>query len=199
MVSAAREAENQEKEWIDHRHSKGIRFRIRGLPHGDSPVCLKFDASELDFAAFSDSASIEGIVHREGDRLDLNAIVSAEGAFECTRCAEPFRSVISAPLKLHFVPENLGQPAGDPDVQTYDPVGTSELDLLPDVRDALILAIPMKHLCRSNCKGLCPTCGKNRNLESCNCSETGEEIGALAALKGLRERLRAEENPVRNN
>ena len=176
-----------------------IRFRIRGLQQGESPIQQTFEASALDFPAFSGSGSITGTVRRTGDRIDLETTVSAEGSFECTRCADPFHRIISTPLALHLVPERLGQPAGDPDVHTYDPIASADIDLTQDVRDALILAIPMKNLCRAGCKGLCPICGKNWNIEPCACKEPNEEIGGIAALKGLRERLRAEENPVRSN
>ena len=171
-----------------------IFLKVRGLAQGENPISLNFDASLLDFPGFSGKGILTGTLKRSGDRLDMQADASAEGEFECTRCAEPFHDSIAAPLRLQFVPPSLAQEEGDPNVHTYDPVGASEIDILPDIRDALILAIPMIHLCRPNCKGLCPVCGKNWNREECSCSEFEEEIGALAALNGLRERLRAEEN-----
>lgn len=171
-----------------------ILIKNRGLAQGENPISLTFDASLLDYPGFQGKGMLSGMLKRSGDRLDLQAEVFAEGEFECTRCADSFHDRISAPLMLHFVPPILDQEEGDPNVHTYDPVGTSEIDLLPDIRDALILAIPMKHLCRPDCKGLCPACGKNWNREECACRDSEEAIGALAALKGLRERLRAEEN-----
>ena len=200
MGAAVKDHNTHEKEGKNgSHHSPAIRFRIRGLQQGESPIQIGFNAGVLDFAAFSGSGLVKGTVRRTGDRIDLNATVSTEGSFECTRCAEPFRRMISTPLKLHLVPEQLAQVGGEPDVHTYDPVASADIDLMPDVRDALILAIPMKNLCREVCKGLCPICGKNWNNESCTCEEQSEEIGGLAALKSLRERLRAEENPVQEN
>ncbi|HET6402858.1 MAG TPA: DUF177 domain-containing protein [Candidatus Kapabacteria bacterium] len=174
--------------------TSGILIKVRGLAQGENPISLTFDASLLDYPGFHGKGMLSGTLKRMGDRLDLQAEVSAAGEFECTRCADTFQDRISAPLRLQFVPPSLAQEEGDPNVHTYDPVGASEIDILQDVRDALVLAIPMKHLCRPDCKGLCPVCGKNWNREECSCSDSEEEIGALAALKGLRERLRAEEN-----
>jgi uncharacterized protein len=171
-----------------------IFLKVRGLAQGENSISLSFDASLLDFTAFSGKGTLIGTLKRSGDRLDMHAEVFAEGEFECTRCADNFHERISTPLRLQFVPPSLAQEEEDPNVHAYDPVGASEIDILPDIRDALVLAIPMKHLCRTDCKGLCPVCGKNWNREECSCSESEEEIGALAALKGLRERLRAEEN-----
>ncbi|MDR2669362.1 MAG: DUF177 domain-containing protein [Desulfovibrio sp.] len=47
------------------------------------------------------------------------------------------------------------------------------------------LALPIKPLCRENCLGLCPICGKNRNLESCSCDTDGTDprLSVLRALK----------------
>jgi uncharacterized protein len=171
-----------------------VFLKVRGLAQGENPISLGFDAKVLDFPGFSGNGTLSGMLVRSGDRLDLQASVSAEGEFECTRCADSFHDRILAPLRLQFVPPSLAQEEGDPNVHVYDPVGTSEIDILPDIRDAVILAIPMKHLCRPDCRGLCPVCGKNWNREECACSESEEQSGALAALKGLRERLRAEEN-----
>jgi len=43
--------------------------------------------------------------------------------------------------------------------------------LLEDaVREQVLLSVPLKVVCREECKGLCPTCGKNRNAESCGCA-----------------------------
>jgi len=171
-----------------------VSIKVRGLDQGENPISLLFDATLLEHPGFHGKGVLSGTIRRMGDRLDLQAEVSAEGEFECTRCADTFQDRISAPLILQLVPPNLAQEDGDPNVHPYDPVGASEIDILPDIRDALVLAIPMQHLCRPDCKGLCPVCGKNWNREECDCSESEEEIGALAALKGLRERLRAEEN-----
>ena len=202
MSNKAWRDNTESRQNVNHKNpvtplSKGISsisIKVRGLAQGENPISQKFDASVLDYPEFQGKGMLSGALWLIGDRIKLQAEVSAEGEFECTRCADVFHERISAPFELQFVPPNLEQEEGDPNVHTYDPVGTSEIDILPDIRDALILAIPMKHLCRPDCKGLCPVCGKNWNREECMCSDSEEAIGGLAALKGLRERLRAEEN-----
>ncbi len=173
---------------------KSIPIKVRGLAQGETPVSLNFDAALLDYPPFTATGTMEGILTRDGDRIDLLAKATAVGEFECTRCADSFHARITAPLSLHFVPPQLEPNEGDPDVHVYDPLSTSEIDILPDIRDALILAIPMVHFCRPDCKGICPTCGKNLNREHCDCHQESEGAVAWAALNTLRERLRAEEN-----
>ncbi len=91
----------------------------------------------------------------------------------CGRCLEPVKRKIESPeLSLFF--EN---PPGE------------ELDLTPEVREELLLELPMNLLCSESCRGLCPHCGVNRNLESCDCAEeetsaSGEE-SPWRALDGL--------------
>ena len=46
----------------------------------------------------------------------------------------------------------------------------NEIDLTEFVHDTLLLAVPMKILCREDCRGLCPVCGVNRNQTDCQCS-----------------------------
>ena len=61
--------------------------------------------------------------------------------------------------------------------------------LLEDVlREQVLLALPLRAVCREDCKGLCPHCGKNLNLEQCNCAEPLEDP-RWSVLKDLKEQL----------
>ena len=44
-----------------------------------------------------------------------------------------------------------------------------KIDVTPAIRDTILLAIPIKTLCKPHCKGLCPICGKNLNEGDCKC------------------------------
>ncbi|HWS47003.1 MAG TPA: DUF177 domain-containing protein, partial [Acidimicrobiia bacterium] len=44
------------------------------------------------------------------------------------------------------------------------------VDLEPLVRDALVLELPAVPLCRDDCRGLCPSCGIDRNAATCDCA-----------------------------
>ncbi|MFN3694656.1 MAG: YceD family protein, partial [Ignavibacterium sp.] len=57
---------------------------------------------------------------------------------------------------------------------TYIKRETDKIDFDNDVREFAILAIPMKKLCKEDCKGLCPRCGADLNFEQCTCPK--EEI-----------------------
>ena len=56
------------------------------------------------------------------------------------------------------------------DTRTAFFTGT-QLALGEVLREQVLLALPMKALCQVDCKGLCPTCGTNLNLNNCNCPD----------------------------
>jgi uncharacterized protein len=61
--------------------------------------------------------------------------------------------------------------------------------LLEDVlREQVLLALPLKAICREDCKGFCPHCGRNLNQEQCNCTEPLDDL-RWSALKDIREKL----------
>jgi len=71
--------------------------------------------------------------------------------------------------------------------ETYEIAGET-IDLVPLVRDAIVLALPMNPLCRADCKGLCPVCGADRNRV--DCGHTGERVDIRwGPLAGLREQM----------
>jgi uncharacterized protein len=59
-----------------------------------------------------------------------------------------------------------------------------QIDLIELLREQFYLALPMKPLCREDCRGLCPQCGVNRNTGTCECAP-GWDDPRLAPLKGL--------------
>ncbi len=71
--------------------------------------------------------------------------------------------------------------ADDLDLDFYD---NDELNLSALVETETTLALPMKPLCRPECRGLCPTCGANRNAVACSCEPRPPDprLGALGDL-----------------
>jgi len=114
----------------------------------------------------------------------------------CSRCAEDFEQPICVALDAIYLPmdevtstraKELEE--GEVDVYPYtDPV----IELTQMVRDKLLLSMPLQPHCTIGCKGLCPSCGVNRNVVSCQCGE--ERLGSpFEALKEFRAHGRGEE------
>ena len=109
----------------------------------------------------------------------------------CSRCVEPFRMPVTVPFDVHYLPVVAVPGDSEREVQEGD-LATAfyendaiELDDL--IREQIYLSLPMKPLCTDDCGGLCPTCGRNLNSGSCECSPTWDDP-RLAALKALRKR-----------
>jgi uncharacterized protein len=60
-----------------------------------------------------------------------------------------------------------------------------EIDLTDAVQEQLLLSLPMQPLCRKDCRGICPTCGADRNRQACSCRNASKE-GPFAALRRLK-------------
>ncbi|HKJ02985.1 MAG TPA: DUF177 domain-containing protein, partial [Longimicrobiales bacterium] len=72
----------------------------------------------------------------------------------------------------------------DGDVRLFDD-HVPELDLSDSVREEILLAVDLFVVCDPECRGLCPQCGVNRNVETCSCTtdESDPRWDALRALK----------------
>ena len=122
---------------------------------------------------------IKGEVVGTGEAVNVTATVTAVAHSRCSRCLEPIALPVSASVDENFV--RTPDPE-DPD--QYELLG-HQIDLDPLVKDALLLEIPIRFLCREDCKGLCPVCGVNRNLVSCTCHEGVEKANPFSALKDM--------------
>ena len=88
----------------------------------------------------------------------------------CRRCLEPVEQPFALPVRFLFVPaDETGRAEDDGEVRTFPP-HLVELDMTGPLREEFVLAAPLYAECRSDCKGLCPGCGSNRNLAPCECS-----------------------------
>ncbi len=108
------------------------------------------------------------------DEYLVKVEVKGEGNFNCDRCRESItRSIQGLVQTLYTFDRTKYGEANTDDIHLLSG-SEQEVDIRQDVRDALILAVPTKILCREDCLGLCPQCGANLNKKKCKCSN--EEI-----------------------
>ena len=115
-------------------------------------------------------------VRKDARKVRLVGRVTTTLECSCSRCLEPFAVPVDAPIDLLFLPAEQNTGTGEQEVGDDD-LGVSYyrddvIDLAEVMREQFYLALPMKPLCREDCKGLCPVCGINRNRETCTCEET---------------------------
>lgn len=117
---------------------------------------------------------------------------STQLELRCARCLEPVLRDVAGDFDLVYRP--LGADAGveersvrgaETDIAYYQGEGL----LLEDVlREQVLLAVPFKAVCNEACKGLCPRCGTNLNLENCACQPVPD--ARWGALHEIREKLK---------
>lgn len=132
-------------------------------------------------------------------RVDRGVMVTAElvvsADLECSRCLTRFSQPVTIAFDEEFVPERdmiTGEATPDLDADDFRIDETHHLDLSEAVRQYEQSALPLGPLCSTECAGLCPTCGQNRNEHDCDCARDPGD-GRWSSLAGLADRLRSEE------
>jgi DUF177 domain-containing protein len=109
-------------------------------------------------------APIHVDVHLESvnDGVLVTGTVAATWHGECRRCLEAAGATAVAEIEERYQYE-----VTDPDAS---PIENEQLDLVPLVRETVLLELPDAPLCRPECAGLCPACGINLNTGTCDCT-----------------------------
>jgi len=141
-------------------------------------------------------ASKSGEVYRAGGDLNITRtgrglFVSGELSIEnkgiCGRCLEPFKYSSKLKVDEEFLPRidiNTGLPVEAKD-EAFLIDEHHQIDLGDVIYQYACMSVPMKLLCKEDCAGICPTCGKNLNKGKCNCPRKVEDK-RWAKLSALR-------------
>ena len=155
-----------------------MQFNVSQLMREPSGSSRSFEIDE-EFAStmIGQSQRLKGMVNllRTDQGVWLSAKLESEALCSCSRCLSGYMQ----PFEMTIEEECL--PMGWSDVEvaealsrtgTEERVGIDEdqiLDLTEAVRQYTVLSVPMKQLCRDDCKGICSKCGANLNEASCQC------------------------------
>jgi uncharacterized protein len=140
------------------------------------------------------------VLHEHRGPKDIVADIRLKGTFSgkfqvpCARCVEPVQIPLAAEYDLIFRPSEAdSEPLERSITAPETEIGYYQGDslLLEDVlREQVLLSLPVRTLCKPDCKGLCPRCGQNRNTQPCHCDE-GPADPRWEALSGLRDRIKS--------
>jgi uncharacterized protein len=163
--------------------SAPLRIPVADLLRKPGAVCdLDVSARVADLgtgaARVPDDAPMRvlGTLERIGEGIVVRGTIHAPWQAVCSRCLTPVAGEIAVHVDELFETAPL---AGE----TYQ-LDDDTVDLLPLVRDALLLDLPTAPLCRDDCAGICPQCGADRNVTACECV-TDEPDPRWAALRSL--------------
>lgn len=114
------------------------------------------------------AVKVTGRLSRTGTgQIYWHGRIAGDVTVECRRCLSDAHAHVTDESHIIFSEPNETT-EDDPDVYLLEP-GARELDLRPAIREEWLLAQPRYVLCRDDCKGLCPRCGKDLNDGPCDC------------------------------
>jgi uncharacterized protein len=131
---------------------------------------------------------IKGILKGISDRVvEFNGTVDTSIQMRCARCLRPVVQPLHIEIRQRFVkgPQDKDlMVLSDEDDFDILPIVNDRVDLDDTIHYEVQLGVPMRVLCKEDCKGLCPICGKDLNEGPCNCKEDDSDP-RWDALKNL--------------
>ena len=117
---------------------------------------------------------------------------ATEVELRCARCVEAVSLPLSGDFDLLYRPLSTMQREDDVSInEAESEIGYYKgegVELEEVLKEQIFLAVPMQILCSEDCKGLCPNCGQNKNVASCDCKKTSDP--RWAALADLKDKLK---------
>ncbi len=146
---------------------------------------------EEEGTAYERDVDVEVRVTCTAATLTVDGAVHTAARRECARCLATFEERVDVSFFEAVRVEGDTVVVLD-DSYDGDPgfLGTSPgvMSIDPLVRESILVSSPLKPLCRPDCRGLCPSCGVDRNETECGCVIGGGH-GAWSALGGLKKEL----------
>jgi uncharacterized protein len=168
-----------------------LMINLLDVPPGGLEIHLEVEPADLslspDEGTVIGSLSCRGNIFLTGERSAyFHGLISGRVSRECVRCLALFEESLALPCEAKFQkPANasvatnvkgkkgakgqdvsVDESASEEDVY---PITGNDIDLLPAIREHLILATPIQALCKEECLGLCQVCGTNLNEGTCEC------------------------------
>lgn len=141
--------------------------RLKRDEKGCMPFIIKGNVgkadSDLRKAGLAGTVEVKGIIEQDEGLLIVNGEVIATAIIECSRCLNSVRY----PLRSGFM-QVYSETGEGADVL---PIRGDEVDLTVPVKESVLLELPIKVLCKEDCKGICPVCGSDRNIVQCGCRQ----------------------------
>lgn len=160
--------------------------QIIDRPGASVSFSVSVDLSDLCYGVsypVSEPVLAEGNVRNTAGVLVMQGSIATTIHGICDRCASEFHRKVEFPIDVVLVTKLESEENED---EWVFPLEGDSADLDDIVRTVFVLNLDSKLLCKENCKGLCPQCGKNLNDGPCNCRK--ELDPRFAALKQLLEK-----------
>jgi uncharacterized protein len=156
-----------------------------------------YGIGDLEFkhedAALEEPVSADFILtHKEKD-LCIEGAVRTAIRYQCSRCLKDCSHVLDASFSLFYLPQAEWKKDEEVELKYEDMVigyyDGMRLDVDLMVLEQIELAVPMKFICREDCRGLCPSCGADLNEGTCPCKVDMTDT-RLAVLRDFRAKIK---------
>ena len=158
--------------------------------------CSLADFPELNLFAedggprFSEPLVFNLRLQKTGKFVEVDGHLDAVVGLTCGRCLQDYEQSLSESFSVTFVPQREDSETDEERELDADELGLvsyvdETLELRDTLQEQLLLSVPISPLCKRACKGLCPECGANLNLEGCNCTRKpfNNKFTALAGME----------------
>jgi len=171
-----------------------VFIEIEDLKPGPLHVQHVFPIEEIKFshedAVLVAPVTTDFLLTHDKNDLRVRGTLETTLRLKCSRCRKEFSQLLTADFDLSYLPQpkwtnddaEIELQYEDMEVGYYDGIAL-DVDLM--VREQIELAMPMKFVCREDCKGLCYKCGADLNEGECRCKkeETDSRFSVLLEFK----------------
>ena len=149
-----------------------MKLKISELHSGFQSKFFDISVNELPKRGtvfYDDMVRCELSVKKKPEGYIMTGRLKSRPSYECVRCLE--LNPVDLKLPIQFMLSNKKRTFNEENnVEIiYFNDNTEYLDLDTIIADLIELAKPIKPLCKKKCKGLCSSCGMNKNNRSCSC------------------------------
>ena len=140
-----------------------MKIRVSQIPLQGSIFQESLSPAKLDveteIVKFKGQIDARARVTKITNAVTVDLSLAGDMKLLCGRCLEVFDMPLEIETQLNY------------------PVGKDqqEIDIGPDIREEIMLDYPIQPLCKPDCRGICPKCGKNLNEGGCSCATTKEK------------------------
>lgn len=154
-----------------------MQIDLRTLAEGETRMDVDVEAGSVGLTP--QDLTVEGPIHlhlildRRGDEIWLRGRAEALSPQQCSRCLADFVQTLELEFEVFCAKVRASSTIGpsplddeDGGIHFHD---GRVLSIDGEIREAVLLGVPMQPLCRETCLGLCPRCGEDRNQGPCRC------------------------------
>ena len=169
-----------------------MRITVEELELHPIVVSKTYAAGSVDYhgADFRQTAplKVDAVAELSGSEIRIRGRVGTSLEACCDRCLVSVAIPVERHFDLSYRPvstiaraEEVELPEDELEVGFFSGDGIELADL---ATEQVILSVPMKVICQTDCRGLCPVCGANLNFEKCGCLPSQENSPFSFLKKG---------------